>query len=204
MTLAYIYSKIVKKYLRGKCILRSNIHKTAVISSGCNVVESTMGRYSYIGYDSTMVKCNVGSFCSIADCVYIGGAEHPMEWVSTSPVFQKVRHSGPTKRYAKFELPQIKTTTIGNDVWIGHGVIIKQGVIIGHGAVIGSGAVVTKDIEPYSIVVGCPAKHIKYRFDEQLRNDLLSTQWWNLSDEELSRLGRYAQQPKEFVKHLKK
>lgn len=202
MTLQYIYSKFIKKYLRGKSILNSDIHRTAVINSGCNVVNSSMGKYSYIGYDCIMVNCNLGAYCSVANEVIIGGAEHPMDWVSTSPVFQNVRHSGPTKRYAKFNLPAMKTTTIGNDVWIGNRAILKQGITIGNGAVIGAGAVVTKDVEPYSIVVGCPAKHIRYRFDESLCNQLQESAWWNLSDQELSNISKFAKEPKEFVKQI--
>lgn len=202
MTLQYLYSKIFKKYLRGKSVLNSDIHRTAVINSGCNVVNSSMGKCSYIGYDCTMVNCNLGAYCSVADEVIIGGAEHPMDWVSTSPVFQNVRHSGPTKRFAKFDLPAAKTTTIGNDVWIGNRAIIKQGITIGDGAVIGAGAVVTKNVEPYSVVAGCPAKHIRYRFDENLRNALQKSEWWNLSDKELSDIGKFAMDPEEFINQI--
>ncbi len=202
MTLQYIYSKIFKKYLRGKSILRSDIHRTAVVASGCSIVDSKLGKYSYVGYDSTLVKCVVGSYCSMAEGIIIGGAEHPMDWVSTSPVFENVRHSGPTKRFAKFDLPPCKTTMIGNDVWIGNRAIIKQGITIGNGAVIGAGAVVTKDVEPYSIVVGCPAKHIRYRFDENLRNELQKSAWWDLSDQELADNGKFAKEPEKFVKQI--
>lgn len=200
MTIRYIYSKIFKKYLRGKSIIRSNIHKTTSIASGCNIVNSRIGKYSYTGYDDIITNCYIGSFCSIAEGVIIGGAEHPMSWVSTSPVFENVNHSGPNKRFAKLDLEPTKTTYIGNDVWIGNRAIIKQGVTIGDGAVIGAGAIVTKDVEPYSIVVGCPAKHIKYRFDTKMINDLLHIKWWDMSDEMLSILGKYVQNPEEFIK----
>lgn len=204
MTIKYLYSKLFKKYLRGKSILRCNIHRTAVVASGCNIVDSTLGKYSYVGYDSLIVKSIVGSYCSLAEGIIIGGAEHPMDWVSTSPVFQNVRHSGPTKRFAKIDLPTVKTTTIGNDVWIGNRAIVKQGITIGDGAVIGAGAVVTKDVEPYSIVVGCPAKHIKYRFNKDVVEELLQIKWWELPDEKLSILGRYIQVPQEFIAQVKK
>lgn len=202
MTLQYLYSKIFKKYLRGKSVLNSDIHRTAVINSGCNVVNSSMGKCSYIGYDCTMVNCSLGAYCSVADEVIIGGAEHPMDWVSTSPVFQNVRHSGPIKRFAKLDLPAVKTTTIGNDVWIGNRAIVKQGVTIGDGAVIGAGSVVTKDVEPYSVVAGCPAKHIRYRFDETIRSEIQKSEWWNLSDQELADVGNFANKPEEFIKQI--
>lgn len=107
-----------------------------------------------------------------------------MDWVSTSLVFQNVRHSGPSKRFAKFDLPKSKKTVIGNDVWIGHGVTIKQGVVVGDGAVIGSNAVVTKDVPPYAIVGGVPAKVVKYKFPQEVIERLEEIQWWNLPDEE--------------------
>ena len=200
MTIKYLYSKFFKKIVRGKSILHSTIHKTAVVNSGCSVVNSSVGKCSYLGYDAEIVNCKIGAYCSIAGNVHIGGAEHPTDWVSTSPVFQKVKHSGPTLRYAEHELPSLKQTIVGNDVWIGFGAIVKQGVIIGDGAIVGSGAVVTKDVAPYSIVGGCPAKLIRYRFDEKTIAELNAIQWWNMSDEELSQLGKYATNVKEFIR----
>ena len=201
MRLSYLYSKMVKK-LHGKSILNCQIHETSRIGAGCNLLNSTMGRYSYCGHDSQVVCCRIGGFCSISDHVYIGGPEHPMNWVSTSPVFQNIKHSGPTQRFELFDLPSIKQTTIGSDVWIGHGVTIKQGVTIGHGAVVGSNAVVTKDVPPYAIVGGVPAKIIKYRFDESTIKALLQSEWWNLDDDELAKCSHLIKDPRAFVEFL--
>lgn len=151
------------------------------------MLNTTMGRYSYCGHDSQVVCCNIGAFCSISDHVYIGGPEHPMEWVSTSPVFQNVRHSGPPKRFARFEIDPIKTTTIGNDVWIGAKSIVMDGVTIGDGAIVAAGSVVTKDVPPYAIVGGAPAKVIKYRFPPEMIDRLLDIKWWNLPDEDITK-----------------
>ena len=187
MDISYLYGKFFKKILRGKCIINSQIHKTAKINSGATIVESTIGRYTYTCYDDEIVNCEIGQFCSISDDVIIGGAEHPIDWGSTSPVFQNVKHSGPKKRFSKHNFEGIARTVIGNDVWVGKRVIIKAGIKIGDGAVIGAGAVVTKDVPPYAVVAGVPGKVLKYRFDEETIAKLLKLKWWNLSDEELEK-----------------
>lgn len=202
MTLSYLYSKFFKKILRGKCVINSNIHKTAKINSGATIVGSSIGRYSYTCYDDEIVNCEIGQFCSISDEVVIGGAEHPIAWVSTSPVFQNVKHSGPKRKFSEFEFEGIKKTVIGNDVWIGRRAIIKAGVQIGDGAVIASGSVVTKDVPPYAIVGGVPAKVIKYRFDDAMIAELLRTKWWDLAEEELQKYSHLITRPADFLKAI--
>ena len=185
MTIKYLWNKFLQKYLRGKCIVGSHLHPSVKVGAGSNIVNSSIGRYSYCGYNCMIVNTEIGAFSCLANDISIGLAEHPMDWASMSPVFQDSRHSGPTKRFAKNSLPKTKTTFIGNDVWIGRGATIKAGVTIGDGAVVGSGAVVTKDVIPYSIVVGVPAKEIRKRFSQDIIFELLSLRWWELSDEKL-------------------
>ena len=117
---------MVKKYLRGKAIKKSKIDRSAVICSGSQVINSSIGRYSNCGYDCQILECTIGNFCSIAADVIIGSDEHPMHWVSMSPVFENVKNSGSAKRFSKLPLPVAKRTIIGNDVWIGYGAIIKR------------------------------------------------------------------------------
>lgn len=203
MTLSYLYSKLLKK-IRGRAIINSSVHPSSVIYSGSSFVNSMIDKYSYCGYDCEIINCEIGKYCSIASHVSIGGDEHPINWVSTSPVFQKVKHSGPTKRFSCFELNSSKRTIIGNDVWIGHNALIKQGVIIGDGAIIGMGAVVTKDVPPYAIVGGCPAHLIKYRFDNEIIQDLLDLQWWNCDEMTLQAVAPFIKEPIVFIAKLKK
>lgn len=202
VSLKYLYGKFFKKIIRGKCVINSVIHKTAKVNSGSTIVDSTIGRYTYTCYDDEIVNCEIGQFCSISDEVVIGGAEHPISWVSTSPVFQNVKHSGPNRKFSEFDFEGIKRTVIGNDVWVGKRVIIKAGVKIGDGAVIGAGAVVTKDVPPYAVVAGVPAKVLKYRFDEETIAQLLNSKWWDLSDEELEKRSGNITNVHDFLKKL--
>lgn len=204
MNLFYLYSKLIKK-LHGKSIIESDVDKTAVVYTSCNIVGCTIGKYSYIGHDSMMVNTEVGNFCSISDHVFIGGPEHPIDWVSTSPVFQDVKQtgSGPKKRFSMHKLPDYKLTQIGNDVWIGHNAVIKQGVHISDGAVIGSGAIVTADVPPYAIVGGVPAKIIKYRFDVDVIKDLVESKWWDMDDEQIEKFAPLMNNPVKFIEVIK-
>ena len=204
MILSYIYAKIFKKILRGKAVYNSNIDSTTKVNSGCNIVNSTIGRYNNIGYDNELNNVEIGSFCSFSDHVFIGGDEHPLEWVSTSPVFESIKNSGPRRKFASFEVPTPRRTIICNDVWIAHGVCIKAGVSVGTGAAIGTGAVVTKDVPPYAIVAGVPAKIIRYRFDEETIKSLLESKWWELSEVHLDAVSKYIKEPEKFLEVVSK
>lgn len=138
-------------------------------------------------YQSDTLFCNpntyVGAFCSIGERCIFGHGEHPSNYLSTSPYFyfEELNYkSQTTPAYPKFWLP--KHIIIGNDVWIGDGVFIKNGITIGDGSIIGARSVVTKDVPPYAIVAGSPAKIIKYRFDEKRIKELLKLRWWDLDD----------------------
>ena len=123
--------------------------------------------------------------------------------VSTHPAFYDPSQPLPrffvTETVYKVSLPR---TIIGSDVWIGQNVLIRAGVTIGIGAVIGAGSVVTKDIEPYSIAVGVPARHVRYRFDEATRVALLSSRWWTWDDLKLQRLAIHFAKPLDFIKAI--
>ena len=199
MTLGYLYSRFFKHIVRGKSVLGSDVDSTSTIGSGTTFYHSSIGKCSYVGCDCEVVNTDIGKFCSLSSGIHIGLAEHPMDWVSTSPAFQDVKHSSVKKRFARLPLPECKRTIIDHDVWIGTNAFIKAGVHIGTGAVIAAGAVVTKDVEPYSVVGGVPARLLKYRFDGALRERLLSIKWWELSDERLARLGYLVETPVKFI-----
>ena len=147
-------------------------------------ISGKMGRCSYIGDDCRIVA-DIGRYCSISNGVITVEGKHPLDRISTSPVFYSLnKQCGMT--YATNntfeEINLNKRTIIENDVWIGEGVIIKSGVRIGTGAVVAMGAVVTNDVEPYSIVGGVTAKLIRKRFDESTVIHLLDSKWWEQSD----------------------
>ena len=178
----------------------SVIDKTASVGNGAQIVNCRIGRYSYI-YGSSAVETEIGSFCSIAAGTSIGGGSHPTDWVSSSPVFYKGRNVLKTN-FSQNYYEEYKRTIIGNDVWIGSNCRIKGGVTIGHGAVVGMGSVVTKDIPPYEIWAGNPAKLIRKRFDDETIEKLLATKWWELPDEKLKEIGDLFNDPKELIKYL--
>lgn len=185
--ITYLIGRLIKK-ARLASVKNSRIHSSSVYESGCQIVGSSFGKHSYCGYDCVILNTNIGSFCSISDDVVIGGSQHPMHYVSTSPVFLAHRDSVKAK-FAKHPYVNKPITTIGHDVWIGSGAKIKAGISIGTGAVIGMGSVVTKNVLPYAVVAGNPAKEIKYRFTEQQIDGLLRSKWWEWDDKALVTLG---------------
>ncbi len=189
MNLEYIYCKILKK-LKGRALHNVKKGREVKIYSGCQIIDSVIGDFTYCSYDTKINNANIGKFCSIASRVTIGAAEHPIDWISTSPVFEDVKNSGTNVKFATEKIPPVKTTNIGHDVWIGEGAMIKQGVTIGNGAVIGAMAMVTKDVPPYAIVVGIPARVIRYRFDEKRIKALQESEWWKFNDDKLKEMGR--------------
>lgn len=126
----------------------------------------------------------IGNFCSFGRRVVLGHGIHPINYLSTSPYFylKYFKYQRKTMPMHEEFLEEIPPIHIGNDVWIGDGVFVKNGVTIGDGAIIGARSVVTKDIPPYAIAVGNPAKVIRYRFEEQTIKDLLELKWWDLPD----------------------
>jgi phosphonate metabolism protein (transferase hexapeptide repeat family) len=158
----------------------SSLAEYTNIYDNCFLYKADIGQFSYSNVHTHLLRVKIGKFCSIASHVYIGAAPHPMDRVSTHPLTF-------LKEYGNFiesDDPDVKSmredtiTTIGNDVWIGQAVLILPNVKVGDGAIIGAHAVVTKDVEPYSVVVGNPARVQRYRFSPEVIKKMLSIKWW--------------------------
>lgn len=168
-----------------KCVFgayyRASVYEAHVkLHSGAFLSHCTVGSYTYIGDRASVSHADVGRFCSIGQDVIVGAGTHPTNFISTSPIFYSSGRQLPESwlDVSKFH-EYSERTIIGHDVWIGSRVICLRGINIGVGAIIGAGAVVTRDVKPYEIVAGVPAKHIRYRFDAETRKTLLVSQWWN-------------------------
>src|SRR3989339_829552 len=162
----------------------------SVIYQGCNILDSFIGLGTYVAPYSRLQRTKVGRFCSIGQNIQTFIGRHPVnKFVSTHPAFFSLQEqSGFTfvqteqfDEHLYIDEEKKFVVEIGNDVWIGNNVMIMDGVKIGDGAIIGAGSIVTKDIAPYSVNVGIPAKKTRDRFDEKYINFLLNFKWWNKS-----------------------
>lgn len=168
-----------------------------------------IGLYSYARTGTIRYLDRIGRYCSIGPGVTIGEGEHPTTWLSTSPTqytLEQFSFYPPEKERAKAR--KIARTaenndgatgmvTIGNDVWIGGGATIRRGVKIGDGAIIAGNAFVTKDVEPYTIVAGLPAKPVRRRLPDRIVEDLLDLQWWRFDINDLA--GMPFDQPERMI-----
>lgn len=161
----------------------SKISKSSKVYPFSRVTNSYIGKNSYVSYNCQINNATIGNYCSIAKGVNIGLGFHPLNFVSTSPVFYSANNPLGKSFVEENKFVDHKIITIGNDVWIGANAIILDGVNIGNGAIVAANAVVNKDVSPYSIVGGVPAKEIKKRFSQQTIDCLTESKWWDLPRE---------------------
>lgn len=172
-------------------IIRSNIHKDTRIYKYHFIVDSSVDKGSYISLNARIYNTSIGKFCSIGPNLVCGWGIHPIDGISTSPVFYSVHQQAGFTYCKKNKAVEIKPVTIGNDVFIGANVTILDGVTIGDGAVIGAGAVVSKDIPPYAVAIGCPIKVVKFRFPKETIKKLLDLKWWNKNEKTLQKVEKH-------------
>lgn len=142
-----------------------------------------VGKYTRIKPGCVFKNVTIGKYCSFANDIMIGLGQHPTFLLSTNSIFYK---KGITDKFARnIDYDEEPQTIIGNDVWIGNGALIMDGVHVGDGAIIAARAVVTKDIPPYAVVGGVPAKVLKYRFSNDIILALMELKWWEWKDKEI-------------------
>lgn len=168
--------------------VNSIIGEHARVYSPYSLHNVEVGNYSYIAKNSSVSNCSIGKFSSIGPNFCCGLGIHPISGISTSPMFYSIGNQNGVSLCEENKAEEYRKTFIGNDVFIGANVTILDGVKIGDGAVIGAGAVVTKDIPPYAIALGVPAKVKKYRFSEDTITKLLKLEWWNKGSDYLYKI----------------
>ena len=151
------------------------VQEEGVVLEDCVVVgPSFIGRRSYVGdFSHVAQQTQIGRYCSIGHNCTIGAQGHELGELSTHKFVYE-------SRARKWE-----STWIGNDVWVGDNAVVLGGVVVGDGAVVGAGAVVTRDVEPYAVVVGVPARVLKYRFTPEVIAELLDLKWWDIEESKL-------------------
>jgi phosphonate metabolism protein (transferase hexapeptide repeat family) len=174
--------KLASTFVHPSVFLREvEIGTSCEILEGSKVEYSSLDDFSYLGEHCMVSDARIGKFCSIAASVRIGAPNHPIQRPSTHRFTYCTDYysASPGRDHAFFERRRGERTTVGNDVWIGHGVVVLAGMSIGDGAILAAGAVVSRDVDPYTIVGGVPARLIRERFPRAIAERLMRLRWWD-------------------------
>ena len=167
----------------GAHVSGSVLESSVAVHQKAELCGVNIGRFSYIARETVINEVDIGRFCSIGPRCLIGSGDHPVDWVSTSPVFysniQQTGRSFVKGSPTNASFTERRRITIGNDVWIGAHVFVRDGVNIRNGAIVAAGAVVTKDVPAFAVVGGVPARRIRFRFPPEIVEEMQSIAWWD-------------------------
>jgi phosphonate metabolism protein (transferase hexapeptide repeat family) len=183
-------------------VFRCRIGSWTEIGPNSALAESVFDDYSYCAGDAQIIYSEIGKFCSIASHVRINPGNHPMDRVTQHHLTYRRRQYGfdQVDDLSFFEWRRADKCVVGHDVWLGHGALILPGVTIGTGAVVGAGAVVTRDIGPYEVAVGVPARTIRKRFSDEIIEGLMRIAWWEWDRQTLEARFLDLLDPKGFIR----
>lgn len=181
------------------------IGKYTEIGRNNSIAESSINDYSYTCENCQIIYSEIAKFVNIASYVRLNPGQHPMQWISQHHfLYRKEMYGFGEDDNAFFQWRKSQKVIIGNDVWLGHNSVVMGGITVGDGAVIGSSSVVTKDVPPYAVVAGVPAKVIKHRFSEKIIKKLLEIKWWEWPHEIIMERLNDFKDPEYFIKQYAK
>jgi hypothetical protein len=170
----------------GAAVVRTNFGSYCEVGAGTRIEDSAFGDYSYVDRQADIIHTTVGKFVNIAAAVRLNPGQHPMERASLHHFqYRSERYGMGPDDAAFFAARADRRVIVGHDSWIGHGAVVMGGVVLGIGAVVGAGAVVTADVPDYAVVAGVPARVLRFRFPEEVRQALRDLAWWDWSHEAL-------------------
>ncbi len=204
------YNLIYARKINPTCKIYEDVKLHSTLLEGFNVIfdcvsltDCFIGKHTYIQKNTKITNATIGKFCSIASNVSIGPGIHKIDSISTHPSFY-LKKTPLVKIFSKKDFfISSKKTHIGNDVWIGENAVVIDGVYVGSGAIIAAGAVVTRNVEPYAIVGGIPARFIRYRFSKEIIEGISESEWWNKNEEWFENNCDLMLNTKEFLKSKK-